>query len=63
MLSQKIESIKELIRGNELLKKDLEITKNEVKSLKLQVGELEKSEKMLKSILRSNNPKVLLEII
>jgi hypothetical protein len=57
VLSQKLESIKELVRGNEILKRDLEINKSELKSLKNQVKELEKSEKILKKLVNSNSGK------
>jgi len=51
---QKLDNFKELIKGNESLKRDLEKTKSEMKHLKNQVNELEKSELLLKNMLGTN---------
>lgn len=47
----KLDNYKDLLKGNESLKNDLELTRNEIKYLKNQVYELEKSDKMLKNLL------------
>jgi polyhydroxyalkanoate synthesis regulator phasin len=44
-------SFKELVKGHESLKIELELKKNEIKYLKNQVSDLEKNEKILKSML------------